>query len=325
MKNIRIIAYVLLIACMASCYPDYVKDYDYDATYFANQVDTRSFVVGEGMKIEVGTVLSGVIDNSKNRVVNFKIDDSLVSGNMLALMQGGLGYMQEATDGVTRLLPIPSDYYTISNNSRIVISKGKHTGTVVIRPDSARFLADALTLRANYVLPLYIESADVDTILESKRFTVIGLHYECMLFGNYYHGGVTVKNDASGKELGTVKYATTIPQADALVWALTTVAPFSVETSQISDGTLKGGIRLTLDYETGKVTVGKASGSTINVEADGECYYNKPKLLQDRKIFLAYKYTNADGSISHVRDTLTFRNRIRDGVNEWQDEDPSHY
>ena len=88
--------------------------------------------------------------------------------------------MQEATDGVTKLLPIPSDYYTISNNSQIVISKGKHTGTVVIRPDSARFLADALTLRANYVLPLYIESADVDTILESKRFTVIGLHYECM-------------------------------------------------------------------------------------------------------------------------------------------------
>lgn len=30
-------------------------------------------------------------------------------------------------------------------------------------------------------------------------------------------------------------------------------------------------------------------------------------------------------TVSYVTDTLTFRNRIRDGVNEWQDENPDHY
>ena len=32
-----------------------------------------------------------------------------------------------------------------------------------------------------------------------------------------------------------------------------------------------------------------------------------------------------DGTVTEVTDTLTFRNRIRDGVNEWQDENPQHY
>ena len=35
--------------------------------------------------------------------------------------------------------------------------------------------------------------------------------------------------------------------------------------------------------------------------------------------------TDGDGTFTVVRDTLTFRNRIRDGVNEWQDENPKNY
>jgi len=48
-------------------------------------------------------------------------------------------------------------------------------------------------------------------------------------------------------------------------------------------------------------------------------------LLQNRKIFLNYKYKDAAGNWCHAQDTLTFRNRIRDGVNEWQDENPANY
>ena len=53
--------------------------------------------------------------------------------------------------------------------------------------------------------------------------------------------------------------------------------------------------------------------------------YNRARLLQDRKIFLHYRYPNGDGTYTEVIDTLSFRNRIRDGVNEWQDSDPTHY
>ena len=47
--------------------------------------------------------------------------------------------------------------------------------------------------------------------------------------------------------------------------------------------------------------------------------------LQNRKLFLNYRFANGDGTTTYVQDTLTFRNRIRDGVNEWQDENPEHY
>ena len=41
--------------------------------------------------------------------------------------------------------------------------------------------------------------------------------------------------------------------------------------------------------------------------------------------FGGLKVTHDDGSYDEVRDTLAFRNRIRDGINEWQDENPGHY
>ena len=76
--------------------------------------------------------------------------------------------------------------------------------------------------------------------------------------------------------------------------------------------------------EDGTVDVAPAPGSPYQVEPDGECRYNQAKLLQDRKIYLKYKYVK-DGLVHHCTDTLKFRNRIRDGVNEWQDENQDNY
>jgi len=64
----------------------------------------------------------------------------------------------------------------------------------------------------------------------------------------------------------------------------------------------------------------------VVITPDGESTYNNTKLLQERKLILKYKFTNTVNTFTyHCTDTLTFRNRIRDGVNEWQDENPSHY
>jgi membrane-bound lytic murein transglycosylase D len=56
-------------------------------------------------------------------------------------------------------------------------------------------------------------------------------------------------------------------------------------------------------------------------------FVSKPDLRpanEDRKIVLNYQYVNGTETI-HAHETLTFRNRMRDGVNEWQDENPAHY
>ena len=78
---------------------------------------------------------------------------------------------------------------------------------------------------------------------------------------------------------------------------------------------------MTITLEDGQIKVSSADGRIT----DQGSSWNKSKLLQDRKLFLNYSYTSADGSVTEVRDTLTFRNRIRDGINEWQDENPEHY
>lgn len=318
MKKILIVS--LLSLLMVSCYEDYIKDFDYTGVYFPYQTDVRTFVVGEGMKIEIGVALGGVMENTKNRNVEYVLDNSLVTSAILTTMQGGLSYIKDNVAGLTELKPMPSNYVSLSS-STIVIKKGEHVGTFVVKPDSAKFLADPATLKAQYVLPLLITKADADSIVSAKKYAVIGLRYENMLFGNYYHGGVTTVKDASGNVVKTVKYYTTIPQPDKMVWSLITVAPNALVTSGISDG--EGSFKVTLNG--GQIAVSKADGSSVDVQSNGDCTYNQAKLLQNRKIILNYKYANADGTTSYAQDTLTFRNRVRDGVNEWIDENSSHY
>jgi hypothetical protein len=202
-----------------------------------------------------------------------------------------------------------------------VIKAGQHMGAVTIKADSAKFLQDAATIKPVYVIPFYINTADADSVPAAKRYAVIGLKYENMLFGNYWHGGVTTVKDATGKVVKTTNYFTTIPSPEAKVMTLKTVAPNALVTNKISDQT--GSMQLTLNG--GTITVSSAPGSIIEILPDGESSYNRAKLLQERKIMIKYKYANADGTTSFAQDTLTFRNRIRDGVNEWQDENPSHY
>ena len=193
-----------------------------------------------------------------------------------------------------------------------------------MKADSANFLANNAARIAKYMIPIYITEANADTILESKRATIIGLMYENMLFGNYWHGGVTTVKDASGTTVQTIPYYTAIPVPDSKIWSLTTIAPNALTVNGYSDKvTAKAEMVLTLDGDN--IIISSATGSTFAISPDGTSNFNRAKLLQDRKLVLSYKYIDAGGNTCYAQDTLTFRNRLRDGINEWQDENPSHY
>ncbi len=310
---------------LGSCYEDFVKDYYYSAIYFPNPVNVRTVVVGEGLKVDIGAVLGGVMENTYNRNVNFKIDNSLVTEDVLTQMRASTyAYIKEAVEGLSELQPLPASYFTLSNNNLIVIKKGWHTGTVTLKVDSTSFLSDPETLKAKYILPLYINTADADTILEDKRVTTIGIKYENMLFGNYLHGGVTTVKDGSDNVISTIQYYTKRSQGDTKIWKLSTISPGTVASNGYSDKTSTSKNELTLTVSGTNVTIGSAPGSTYIYIPNGDNIYNGAKLLQERKIFLNYKYTDGTNTY-YCQDTLTFRNRIRDGVNEWQDENPSSY
>lgn len=266
------------------------------------------------------------MENTKDRNVSFIIDNNLVTPALLTSFKASsYSYIKNSVGSLTALQPIPSSYYTLSNPNTILIKAGDHEGTITIKVDSTSFLADPLTIDPVYVLPLYITAADADSIIEPKRSVVVAIRYEHMLFGYYLHGGVTTVKDPSGATIQTIPYYTYVAQPDNKIWTLTTTGPGSVAANGYSDKTSTTKKEMILSLNGPDITVTSAPGSSFTFEPNGSSTYNGAKLLQNRKILLNYKYVNSDGNTCYAQDTLTFRNRIRDGVNEWQDENPSHY
>jgi hypothetical protein len=326
-KNMKkIIALLIVIIAVTACYDDYILDFEYDGIYFPYQIDVRTFVVGEGMKINFGVALGGVRDNDRDRVVQYQMENSLVSPATLATMKASsASYIKNAMAPVDELKLMPSNFYSLSDNAKMVIKKGEYTGVVTVKADSASFLADASTIDPVYALAMRITSADADTVIKPKDYAIIAFKYESMLYGNYWHGGVTVEKDASGAVVKETKYYTTIPSPEAKIWKLKTVEPFAMMVNGVSDISSSSKNEMKLTLNGGNVAISAVDGATFQVQPDGASVYNQSKLLQNRKIFLNYKYQNGDGNWCYATDTLTFRNRIRDGINEWQDENPANY
>jgi hypothetical protein len=323
----KLLTLILISITLISCYEDYILDNIFTGIYFPYQNDVRTFVVGEGTKIEVGAALGGVIENKTMRNVNFILNNNLVTPEILRSMkESSSPHIKNAAALVTTLLPMPSNYYTLSNQNTMVIKPGQVMGSVVVKIDSVNFLNDSLkTQYASYALPFYISKADADSIIEPKRYNIVSLNFENMLFGNYWHGGQAVIN-RPGKPDSVFTYKTAIPTAESNIWVLKTFGPSTLLCNGYKDKAsgAKNEMRLVLKGST--VYVSSVTGSTFTIQPYGVSGFNRAKLLQDRKIFLKYQYTDPSSKFTyHCTDTLTFRNRVHDGINEWQDEDPSHY
>jgi hypothetical protein len=325
----KILAFIILSIAVVSCYEGYIKDYVYDSVYFPYQIDVRTFVVGEGMKVEVGADLGGVRKNTRDRDVSFIFDPTLLAPALAQMKIAAQPHIKGPTTPVTTLLRLPGSYFTITDSTTFIIKSGQHMGSVVIKPDSTKFLNDSVrTVVSTFALPFYITNADADTILKFKRSNVVGFKFENMLFGNYWHGGVAVIQRA-GKPDSTVTYKTTIPTAEANIWVLTTRGPNTLVTNGYANVMTAGAKdELKIVFKNGKIYVSAGATASFPFAASGTSKYNGAKLLQDRRIVLKYTYQRTIATVVHTyvcTDTLTFRNRLRDGVNEWMDENPSHY
>lgn len=322
----KILAFIILSIAMVSCYENYIFDFTYTSIYFPYQTDVRTFVVGEGMKFDVGAALGGVRQNDKDRNVSFTLDNTLITPALLTKMQtAAQAYIKNPSLPVVTLLQLPSNYYTITSANTMVIKSGQHEGGVTIRPDSVNFLNDSLkTINATYVLPFRITAADADSV-RLKTTNTVGVRFENMLFGNYWHGGAAKISKANQPTVdsATVVYRYSVNDPATKIWTLTTIGPRTlVSNGYFNLQTAKTEVKLVLNGS--QIFVSAATGSTLPYIQNGECTFNQAKLLQDRKIFLKYKFVSGKFTYS-CTDTLFFRNRIRDGVNEWQDENPDHY
>jgi hypothetical protein len=332
----KIFALIVLSIAMVSCYEEYLLDYPTTSIYFPNQVDVRTFVVGEGMKFTVGAALGGVRQNTIDRNVSFILDPTLITPERLAAMKvSSWAHIKNPATPVAALLPLPDNYYTMTpSTTTMVIKAGWHGGTVTIKADSTNFLNDSVnTAFSTYMLPFYITAADADSILEPRRFALIGTRFDNMLFGNYWHGGAALVNRALNPNVlrradTTITYRTVVPIPENMIWSLTTAGPSTLTCNGYLNNTVVAGKKiLKLALKGTQIFLTSGPDAPYVITQEGACSFNNPKLLQDRKIVLKYTYTQTVSPwfTYHCTDTLTFRNRIRDGINEWQDENPSHY
>lgn len=162
-KNILIGSAIALIG-LSSCENQDATfpDFDYQTVYFANQCPVRTLELGEDLyvdnsldnqrKVKIVATMGGVYQNTQDRVIDFKVDESLCDNLYFA-----------KTD--TKVTPLPEEYYTLASN-QIVIPSGSILGGVEVQLTDA-FFEDEKCLSNNYVIPVVMTDVQgVDSILQ---------------------------------------------------------------------------------------------------------------------------------------------------------------
>ncbi|WP_162623351.1 DUF1735 domain-containing protein [Confluentibacter sediminis] len=161
----KLLIFLVFISVLTSCYDDFRLDNEFSSVAFSSAdggsnesgVLWRTVVKGEGLKLDAGIYLAGILDNKNERWADYELDPALLIG--------------------TDYTMLPSDYYTLSNSSRFVIPAGETVGKVSIVLDSIKFLNDPLTTKMNYAIPFRLIETSEDSILSTQKTQILVLKY----------------------------------------------------------------------------------------------------------------------------------------------------
>ncbi|MBT9189559.1 DUF1735 domain-containing protein [Zobellia russellii] len=287
----------LVLALVFSCeeYEDYVVDTaGYTDVYFPKPELQRSIVSGEGLSIKVGVYLGGLRENKEDHQVKYVIDETLLVDTPYTLM--------------------PDDYYSLESDE-ITVPKGSFQGLVDVKFDSLKLAQDTLLRDFNYALPFKIVSTSVDSILEGKEQTIIPLKLMNTYEGNFYQVGSLKQFFTATKVLDTVYvYGDDLDGPNTPIRTLSSIMMDTVDLDGIGP---RGGdgyhMRLKVDPKDNSVEIIADTASVYQVSPNGKSTWDPIK----RKFVLSYKYSDGERDYE-VEEKLTFRNRVRDGINEWR-------
>lgn len=298
MKNYKLksIAKLLVLAVglsTASCYDDFVEnEFEFTSVYLPKAQIDRSFIMGEGMKIGVGVVLGGRLNNTEDVEVTFSLNDDLV------------------TDAGKSVLP--TNYYELvdsegnSVTNKIIIPAGKVQGFVYVKADSINFLGDAASLGNNYGLGFQLDNVvKADSILGDFKSSLITFTYINQLYGNYRQTGSYVKDKNLATE-ETITYSGGITDGVEL----TMVNPTTVQCDGIANLRGANDKMNFVIAEDNTITIESVAGAVV-VTDDGGSFFNP----ETRTITLNYSF-ESNGTTYVANDVLEFRNRVVDGVNQ---------
>jgi hypothetical protein len=178
----------MIASLLASCYDDYRIDHDHSTVAFSSAdggsnepgVLYRSVVKDEGLKLDVGIYLAGILENNEERWADFVIDPTLLDGTAYQLM--------------------PDSYYSLDNDSRFIIPKGDLIGRITVTLDSASFVDDTAAVLPRYAIPFRLIATSEDSILSTQSTKIVVIKYINHYEGFYDHEGSLITKDAGGTE-----------------------------------------------------------------------------------------------------------------------------
>ena len=286
--------FVVIGLGIVSCsYDDFVQnEFEFTSVYLPKAQIDRTFIMGEGMQIGVGVVLGGRLSNTENVEVSFSLNDALVTDAGLTVL--------------------PNNYYQLIDqhgspaNNKITIPAGKFQGFVYVKVDSINFLTDPTSLGNNYALGFQLDNVvKADSILIDYKSSIITFSYINQLYGNYIQKGEIIKTE--GTTVETITYDGGITD----IVELTMENPSTLVFNGL--GQFRG--------DSQKMHVVVAPDNSISIESisglltvidDGESYYDP----LTREIILNYSF-DFNGANYKATDILEFRNRVVDGVNQF--------
>ncbi len=281
LKNISLIIAVSIALVACKKYEAYDVDYNFSAVYFASQKPLRTIVGYDNMTFKVGVTLSGLRENTKDQTIKYTIDPTLLT----------------TVAGASAFKLLPANYYTLSDNSTMIIASGKIIGDVTVTLNRALFTADPDATKNVYAIPLKIVSSTTDSVLRgnsntpAKDYTILVVKYISPYHGTYYHKGIETTGTTS------VSYTKKDLSQNA-TWDLSTLTLNEVQTTGAGTRTTP---RLKFQINNSNVSVIDLSLTAPNNVA-GTGTYN----AANKSFFLNYNYKSGTTSYD-VKDTLIIR------------------
>ncbi len=330
MKRILIkIAGALMVVAMASCYNEDVHfvDNEFTSIFFPYQYPVRTLVFGdyvfdnsndEAHRFQISATMGGVYENRKDIVIDYVIDESLTDDLYL---------------GTTKILPLPASFYSLSNNSQIVIPKGKLSGALDVQLTDAFFTDPAAIgpTGTTYVIPLRIVSVSSDSLLTGKTelenpdrrvltdwvnlpkdFTLFGINYVNAYHGNYLARGKSDVSDA-GLVIETNVYRNRYVERDQVVNVRTASMNTVLYSNRVvRDNTSSPGnfeMLITFD-DQGNGTIEESTDSPFPVSGTAKFSKNTESWGGESRHAIYLDYVVDDGTFIHnAKDTLVFRDK----------------
>jgi hypothetical protein len=259
-------------------------DFDYTSGYFPYQFPVRTLVLGDYIydnsndndhKFVISVAMGGVYENTQNREFGIEVDESLCNRVLFS------------ADGDT-IHALPSSYYTLSDNSKIVIPSGKFNGGVEVQLTDA-FFNDPLAIKNTYVVPVRITgSADVDTILVGqsdnpnadprvagqwivapKDFTMFAVKYINEFHGTYFHYGASSVKDATNAVVENTTYSEKYVENNSTTRLETTGRNEVSLNMFLRSEVMTGEVNMVLTFNGNNCTITADEGSPYTISGTG--------------------------------------------------------